>query len=102
MNKLITTVLTLLLLRYGAISEAAASTTKHYIVYMGDHSYPDSNSVITSNHGLLASVTGSICQAEEAAIHHYSKSFRGFSAILTPEQAQQLRGKLVFVLHLCT
>ncbi|KAI3923725.1 hypothetical protein MKW98_011355 [Papaver atlanticum] len=91
MTKLITTVLTLLLLRYGAISEAAASTTKHYIVYMGDHSYPDSNSVITSNHGLLASVTGSIGQAEEAAIHHYSKSFRGFSAILTPEQAQQLR-----------
>ncbi|MCL7024860.1 hypothetical protein MKW94_010255, partial [Papaver nudicaule] len=90
MNKLITTVLTFLLLRYGAIIEAA-STTKHYIVYMGDHSYPDSNYVITSNHDLLASVTGSIRQAEEAAIHHYSKSFRGFSAILTPEQAHQLR-----------
>ncbi|RZC75321.1 hypothetical protein C5167_050805 [Papaver somniferum] len=49
MNKLIGTVLTLLLLRYGAINEAAASTTKHYIVYMGDHSYPDLSSVVTSN-----------------------------------------------------
>nr|POE73332.1 subtilisin-like protease sbt4.8 [Quercus suber] len=27
------------------------------------------------------------------AIHHYSKSFRGFSAMLTPEQAQQLADK---------
>ncbi|KAI3940230.1 hypothetical protein MKW98_027084 [Papaver atlanticum] len=58
---------------------------------MGEHSYPDSDSVISSNHDLLASVTRSIRQAKEAAIHHYGKSFRGFSAILTAEQAQQLR-----------
>ncbi|KAI3961000.1 hypothetical protein MKW92_048140 [Papaver armeniacum] len=58
---------------------------------MGEHSYPDSDSVISSNHDLLASVTGSIHRAKKAAIHHYSKSFRGFSAILTAEQAQQLR-----------
>ncbi|KAI3960999.1 hypothetical protein MKW92_048139 [Papaver armeniacum] len=64
---------------------------QHYIVYMGEHSYPDSDSVISSNHDLLASVTGSIHRAKEAAIHHYSKSFRGFSAILTAEQAKQLR-----------
>uniref|UniRef100_A0A2N9ITZ6 Subtilisin-like protease fibronectin type-III domain-containing protein n=1 Tax=Fagus sylvatica TaxID=28930 RepID=A0A2N9ITZ6_FAGSY len=31
--------------------------------------------------------------AQEAALHHYSKSFRGFSAMLTPEQAQQLADK---------
>ena len=30
--------------------------------------------------------------AQQSAIHHYSKSFRGFSAMLTPEQAQQLAG----------
>ncbi|KAI3940231.1 hypothetical protein MKW98_027085 [Papaver atlanticum] len=58
---------------------------------MGEHSYLDSDSVISSNHDLLASVTGSIRRAKKAAIHHYSKSFRGFSAILTAEQAQQLR-----------
>ncbi|KAI3957261.1 hypothetical protein MKX01_029358 [Papaver californicum] len=58
---------------------------------MGEHSYSDSNSVISSNHNLLASITGSIRQAEEATIYHYHKSFRGFSAKLTPEQAQKLR-----------
>ncbi|MCL7037185.1 hypothetical protein MKW94_020511, partial [Papaver nudicaule] len=58
---------------------------------MGEHSYPDSDSVISSNHDLLASVTGSIHQAKEATTHHYHKSFRGFTAKLTPEQAQKLR-----------
>ncbi|XVF05194.1 hypothetical protein REPUB_Repub05bG0150800 [Reevesia pubescens] len=28
--------------------------------------------------------------AKEAALHHYSKSFRGFSAMLTPEQAEKV------------
>ncbi|KAI3924789.1 hypothetical protein MKW98_031040 [Papaver atlanticum] len=64
---------------------------QHYVVYMGEHSYPDSDSVILSNHELLASVAGSIGQAEEATTHHYHKSFRGFSAFLTPKQAQKLR-----------
>ncbi|KAI3843966.1 hypothetical protein MKX03_006472, partial [Papaver bracteatum] len=40
------------------VGERAVSTTKRYIVYMGEHSYPDSDSVISSNHDLLASVTG--------------------------------------------
>ncbi|KAI3992320.1 hypothetical protein MKX01_030041 [Papaver californicum] len=86
----ITAVLTFFLLRYAWLNEATSTTTKHYIVYMGDHSYLDSDSVISSNHEILASVTGSIRQAQDAVIHHYSKSFRGFSAILTQEQAQKL------------
>ncbi|GFZ17790.1 subtilisin-like serine endopeptidase family protein [Actinidia rufa] len=32
-------------------------------------------------------------EAQEAALHHYTKSFRGFSAMLTPEQAQKLAEK---------
>ncbi|KAI3849401.1 hypothetical protein MKX03_007474 [Papaver bracteatum] len=83
MNKLIITNLALFLV--------TSISKKHYIVYMGEHSHPDSESVISSNHDLLASVTGSIRQAKEVAVHHYSKSFRGFSAKLTAEQAQQLR-----------
>ncbi|KAI3960993.1 hypothetical protein MKW92_048133 [Papaver armeniacum] len=79
MHKLIIITLALFLFT----NEATSITKKH--------SYPDSDSVILSNHDLLASVTGSIRQAKEAAVHHYSKSFRGFSAILTAEQAQQLR-----------
>ncbi|KAK8482725.1 hypothetical protein V6N12_044707 [Hibiscus sabdariffa] len=34
----------------------------------------------------------SLERAKEAALHHYSKSFRGFSAMLTPEQAQRVAG----------
>ncbi|KAI3940229.1 hypothetical protein MKW98_027083 [Papaver atlanticum] len=91
MNKLIITSLGVFLFTYIVAHEASSITKKHYIVYMGEHSYPDSDSVISSNHDLLASVTGSIPQAKEAAIHHYSKNFRGFSAVLTAEEAQQLR-----------
>ncbi|OVA03588.1 Peptidase S8/S53 domain [Macleaya cordata] len=87
--KLVVVLILFCFFRYVLINEAI-STTKHYIVYMGDHSHLDSQSVISSSHEMLASVTGSIRQAEEAVVHHYSKSFRGFSAILTPEQAQQL------------
>ncbi|KAI3960992.1 hypothetical protein MKW92_048132 [Papaver armeniacum] len=92
MNNSIAIILALLF-TFVISNEATSITKKHYIVYMGEHSYPDSNSVISSNHDLLASVTGcSIHQAKEATVHHYSKSFRGFSALLTAEQAQQLRG----------
>ncbi|MCL7031079.1 hypothetical protein MKW94_030947, partial [Papaver nudicaule] len=73
------------------MANEAVSKPKLYIVYMGEHSYPDSDSVISSNYVLLASVVGSISQAKEATTHHYHKSFRGFSAVLTPEQAQTLR-----------
>ncbi|XP_026409794.1 subtilisin-like protease SBT5.3 [Papaver somniferum] len=92
MNKLIATTLAVFLFTFVVTNEANSITKKHYIVYMGDHSFSNSNSVISSNHDLLASVTGcSIHQAKEATVHHYSKSFRGFSAILTDDQAQQLR-----------
>ncbi|KAI3886997.1 hypothetical protein MKX03_022790 [Papaver bracteatum] len=91
MNKLVITSLGIFLFMYIVANEASSITKKHYIVYMGEHSYPDSDSVISSNHDLLALVTGSIRLAKEAAIHHYSKSFRGFSAVLTAEEAQQLR-----------
>ncbi|MCL7027627.1 hypothetical protein MKW94_002781, partial [Papaver nudicaule] len=59
MNRLtsIAAVITFFLFRYALLNEAI-STTKHYIVYMGDHSYSDSDSVISSNHEMLASVTG--------------------------------------------
>ncbi|KAG2397456.1 CO(2)-response secreted protease [Vigna angularis] len=34
----------------------------------------------------------SLSEAKAATIHHYSKSFQGFSAMITPEQATQLAG----------
>ncbi|KAH1150495.1 hypothetical protein GLYMA_16G081600v4 [Glycine max] len=75
---------TLLFIGYTLVN---GSTPKHYIVYMGDHSHPNSESVIRANHEILASVTGSISEPKAAALHHYSKSFQGFSAMITPEQA---------------
>ncbi|XP_026398342.1 subtilisin-like protease SBT5.3 [Papaver somniferum] len=92
MEKYITIILlTLFFFCRHAVANEAVSTTKHYIVYMGEHSYSDSNSVTSSNHDLLASIIGSIREAEEATVYHYHKSFRGFSAKLMPEQAQKLR-----------
>ncbi|XP_031286037.1 subtilisin-like protease SBT5.3 [Pistacia vera] len=70
-----------------------ATNTKHYIVYMGKHSLPNSEFVTTANCYLLASVTGSLHGAQKVALHHYTKSFRGFSAMLTPQEAQQLAQK---------
>ncbi|XP_076935280.1 subtilisin-like serine-protease S [Bidens hawaiensis] len=63
---------------------------KHYIVYMGQHSHPSSEFVISANHDMLASILGSHKGAKEATIHHYTNSFRGFSAMLTPDQATKL------------
>ncbi|TYH53684.1 hypothetical protein ES332_D09G116900v1 [Gossypium tomentosum] len=83
-------VLTLLLFIRLTLVHGASSNAKHYIVYMGEHSHPNSESVISANHEMLASVTGSLEVAKEAALHHYGKSFRGFSAMLTPEQAKRV------------
>ncbi|XP_070008760.1 subtilisin-like serine-protease S [Nicotiana tabacum] len=49
---------------------------KQYIVYMGKHSFLNEQSVIDSNHDILASVIG-----------------RGFSAMLTPKQAAEISRK---------
>ncbi|KAL0369538.1 UNVERIFIED_CONTAM: protein SUPPRESSOR OF K(+) TRANSPORT GROWTH DEFECT 1 [Sesamum angustifolium] len=62
----------------------------HYIVYMGDHSFKDSESVVAANHEMLTSVMGSYQGAQGAAVNHYTKTFRGFSAMLTSDQAKQL------------
>ncbi|CDP06942.1 unnamed protein product [Coffea canephora] len=59
---------------------------QHYIVYMGNHAHPSSESVIKDNHHMLASVIG----RHDVIHHHYTKSFRGFSAMLTADQAQRL------------
>ncbi|XP_023738057.1 subtilisin-like serine-protease S [Lactuca sativa] len=67
-----------------------ADDRKHYVVYMGQHSHPSSQSVISANHEMLTLVLESYNGAKEAAIHHYTKSFRGFSAMLTSDQATRL------------
>ncbi|KAL5974644.1 hypothetical protein ACLOJK_031314 [Asimina triloba] len=60
--------------------------------YVGEHLHPNSEAVINANHDILASIIGSMDEAQKSAVHHYSKTFRGFSAMLTPEQARRLAG----------
>ncbi|EXB38468.1 Subtilisin-like protease [Morus notabilis] len=84
-------VFTLLILFFiFSLLHGASANTKHYIVYVGRHSHPNSEAVISANHKILASVVGSVDEAQAAALHHYSKSFQGFSAKLTSEQAKKL------------
>ncbi|KAL5740045.1 hypothetical protein ACOSQ2_029225 [Xanthoceras sorbifolium] len=71
-------------------SSAHGTIAKHYIVYMGENSLPNSEAVINYNHEMLAQVTGGVEKARSAVVHHYHKSFRGFSAMLTPEEANRL------------
>ncbi|KAG5556590.1 hypothetical protein RHGRI_007006 [Rhododendron griersonianum] len=63
---------------------------QNYIVYMGTRSLSDSITAISSNHEMLASILGSVDHARKATIHNYHKSFRGFSARLTQEQADEI------------
>ena len=43
----------------------------------------------------------SLSEAKVAALHHYNKSFQGFSAMITPEQASQLAGIYSSVIPFC-
>ncbi|CAI9778332.1 unnamed protein product [Fraxinus pennsylvanica] len=65
-----------------ALVHGATHNTKRYIVYTGHNSqHPNSESAIKTNHEVLASVIGSHDGVQDAALHHYTKTFRGFSAM---------------------
>ncbi|WCJ34299.1 Subtilisin-like serine-protease S [Euphorbia peplus] len=65
---------------------------KHYIVYMGHLNNLDSEAIINFNHEIIASITSStVEQAMTKVVHHYHKSLRGFSAMLSPEEADKIR-----------
>ncbi|KAL1557626.1 hypothetical protein AAHA92_08181 [Salvia divinorum] len=81
----------LLLFRFALANGDGLARKQHYVVYMGEHSFKDSESVVTANHEMLTSVMGSHEGAQGAAVHHYTKTFRGFSAILTSDQARKLQ-----------
>ncbi|ESR43424.1 hypothetical protein CICLE_v10013483mg [Citrus x clementina] len=59
---------------------------------MGEHSLPNAEAVFNSNHELLSSVLGRTNEeAQSAIVHHYHESFSGFSAMLTPQEANELK-----------
>ncbi|KAK9153714.1 hypothetical protein Sjap_001194 [Stephania japonica] len=54
----ITVLKVILFLELAFLANGASSNFKHYIVYMGEHSHPNSDSVMSANHEMLASITG--------------------------------------------
>ncbi|XP_020531458.1 subtilisin-like protease SBT4.14 isoform X1 [Amborella trichopoda] len=64
---------------------------KHYIIYMGDvPQLDDSTSILDIHHDTLASIKGSHEEAKASIRYRYTKSFNGFSAMLTEEEANRL------------
>ncbi|EFJ26460.1 hypothetical protein SELMODRAFT_413072 [Selaginella moellendorffii] len=70
---------------------AAAPHKKAYIVYMGEKSHKDHNVVHAQVHSFLADTLGTLEEAQRNMIHTYKRSFTGFSAMLTDDQAAQIK-----------
>ncbi|XVF05205.1 hypothetical protein REPUB_Repub05bG0151900 [Reevesia pubescens] len=88
---------TFLLVSSGHVA-AANSAKKAYIVYMGDTLKMNSKSLSVEHHQihhhrLLSEVTGDEEVARQSKIYSYGKSFNGFAAYLTPDEAERLREK---------
>ncbi|GLJ54872.1 hypothetical protein SUGI_1178360 [Cryptomeria japonica] len=77
------------LLFLNARVESTENNVKNYIVYMSDgRAHQNLQAQKLYNRELLAKLTTR--RVDEAVIHHYGKSFRGFSALLTQEEAASL------------
>ncbi|XP_012835452.1 PREDICTED: cucumisin-like [Erythranthe guttata] len=62
---------------------------KLHVVYMGDRSHED-ESVATKHHSMLHRVLGSASAAKDSLVYSYGKSFNGFAAKLTQEEASRI------------
>ncbi|TKY56802.1 Cucumisin protein [Spatholobus suberectus] len=80
-------ILTCIMLLPQSFSEDVRKT---YIVYMGDHS-KDMNSIELLHTNMVQNVLGSKF-APDALLYSYKKSFNGFVARLTKEEATRMRG----------
>ncbi|KAJ4833565.1 hypothetical protein Tsubulata_018780 [Turnera subulata] len=79
------------LMSNSSSSHASTRQHKHYIVYMGKCLSLDAEVAIQANHEMLSSYVGSVVEARNRIVHHYHKSFRGFSAMLTPKEVSELK-----------
>ncbi|XP_057811842.1 cucumisin-like [Salvia miltiorrhiza] len=62
---------------------------KLHVVYMGDR--PEEGvSVVSKHHGMLHRVLGSASAAKDSLVHSYGRSFNGFAAKLTDEEATRI------------
>ncbi|WRX32109.1 Peptidase S8/S53 domain - like 10 [Theobroma cacao] len=79
---------TLLLVSSGHAADD--SERKAYIVYMGD-ALESKSLAVEHHHSLLSEVTQDEEVARQSIIHSYGKSFNGFAAYLTPDEAARLQ-----------
>ncbi|XP_051129684.1 cucumisin-like [Andrographis paniculata] len=61
-----------------------------HIVYMGDRSSLEQASAATRHHAMLHRVLGSASAAKKSLIYTYGRSFDGFAAMLTPDEARAI------------
>jgi len=69
---------------------SAGTSSKVYIVYMGEKKHDDPSVVTASHHDILTSVFGSKDEAWNSVVYSYKHGFSGFAAMLTESQAETL------------
>ncbi|KAL6550049.1 hypothetical protein OROMI_020537 [Orobanche minor] len=62
---------------------------KLYIVYMGGRTQQE-ESVATKHHSMLREVLGSVSSAKDSLVYNYERSFNGFAAKMTKEEAARI------------
>ncbi|KAK1384910.1 Cucumisin [Heracleum sosnowskyi] len=73
------------------VLNAQAQERKVHIVYMGDLPQEDV-SVASTHHAMLLSAHGSASVAKKTLVFSYGRSFNGFAAKLTDEEARRISG----------
>ncbi|KAF7840385.1 subtilisin-like protease SBT5.6 [Senna tora] len=70
-----------------------ASTTKNsqiYIVEFGEHNADENHDIQTTHHSYLLSVKETEEEAQASLLYSYKHTLNGFSAVLTPQEANRL------------
>ncbi|KAL6550058.1 hypothetical protein OROMI_020546 [Orobanche minor] len=85
----------ILLLLYSFLLSAVLMMNCHcqerklYIVYMGGRTQQE-ESVATKHHSMLREVLGSVSSAKDSLVYNYERSFNGFAAKMTKEEAARI------------
>ncbi|XP_022767949.1 CO(2)-response secreted protease-like [Durio zibethinus] len=74
-------------------SASSNQTPKHYVVYMGSSSEENNEAAESDHLQLLTSVIPREDKERISLINHYNHAFRGFSAMLTEDEASDLSGR---------
>ncbi|OEL15961.1 Subtilisin-like protease SBT3.10 [Dichanthelium oligosanthes] len=78
----------LLLVPVAMLLVSADTSSRLYIVYMGEKKHDDPSVVTASHHEVLAYVLGSKDEAQKSIVYTYKHGFSGFAAMLTESQVR--------------